>query len=112
MFTAKPAFIINYDGKLSLLRDSISHQSVLDQRIDEQLSLWNIKNLSNDDNSHFILSGNKKQIGFVRFPYKMQVRAFDGFVYWSPSVFWCRDENNVRMLGKENSAPGDFGWIK
>jgi len=112
LFTAKPAFIINPNGKLSLLRDSISHQSVLDERIDEQLSLWDIKNLSNDDNSHFILLGNKKQIGFVRFPYKMQVRAFDGFVYWSPNVFWCRDENNVRMLGKENSAPGDFGWIK
>ena len=26
-------------------------------------------------------------------------------------ALWCREENPIRTLGKNNVSPGDFGWI-
>ncbi len=100
----KPTYIFGRDGKAYLFRDAASHQSVLDEKIEQFLCVWEIENLSSDGKTHIIVRGRKSNVGFKRLPYKMMVRTSDG-------ANWCKDPLPVRVLGKSTTSPADFGWV-
>ena len=99
----QPTYIFGQDGKVCLFRDATSHQSVLDEKIEKALSVWKIEKLPSDG-TRLIVCGNKKDVGFVRLPYKAMIRTSDG-------ANWCKDPSPVRVLGKCTTSPADFGWI-
>lgn len=100
----QPTYIFDRDGKVCLFRDAKTHQSVLDEKTEEWLSFWEVSNLSENGNTHLIVSGDKIRIGFMRLPYKLLVRTDVG-------ANWCKDKQPVRVLGKCTTSPADFGWI-
>ena len=104
LFFPAASVIIKKDGNLVLHRDCKSHQSYFDENIDEELNKWHIEKLPSDGGSHYLITFNKKDMGFVRLPYKMMITA-DG-------ERWCPDENPVEVLGKKTISPESFGWIE
>lgn len=100
----QPTYIFSKDGKVCLYRDARTHQSILDEKVEKWQSLWQVKNLSENGNTHLIVTGDKNKIGFLRLPYKLLVKTDYG-------AYWQKDANPVRMLGKSTTSPGDFGWI-
>ena len=101
----QPTYIFTSDGGVDLHRDAKTHQSVLDEKIDEWVSKWKITSYSGKEKTHIVATAEKKNIGFKGFPFKLMIRDFYG-------DNWCADEKPVRVLGKSTISPGDFGWIK
>lgn len=96
--------ILKSDGKVKLHRDCMFLQSVVDEKIQIEKDKWNVENLSRGDDTYLNVSLNKKDFGFIRYPYKLMVKTMDG-------ASWCVDPLPVYTLGKSKLSPGDFGWI-
>jgi hypothetical protein len=105
LFFPNPQVVIKADGRVHLYRDCMTHQSILDERIEEEKGKWQAENLSSGAETHLIVRLDKQSSGFVRLPYKMLLKTTDG-------ALWQKDENPVRTLGKVLITPRDFGWIK
>lgn len=105
LFFPAPQVVIKADGRVHLYRDCMTHQSILDERIEEEKEKWQVENISSGEETHLIVRMDKKLSGFVRLPYKMLLKTTDG-------ALWQKDENPVRTLGKVLITPRDFGWIK
>ena len=97
--------VIKSDGRVHLYRDCMTHQSILDERIEEEKGKWQVEDISSGTETHLILTMDKKSCGFVRLPYKLLLKTTDG-------ALWQKDEEPVRTLGKVLITPRDFGWIK
>jgi hypothetical protein len=83
----------------------MTHQSILDERIEEEKGKWQVEDISSGAETHLLVTLDKKASGFVRLPYKMLLKTTDG-------ALWQKDENPIRTLGKVLIASNDFGWIK
>jgi hypothetical protein len=105
LFFPAPQVVIKADGRVHLYRDCMTHQSILDERIEEEKEKWQVENISSGKETHLIVRMDKKLSGFVRLPYKMLLKTTEG-------ALWQKDENPVRTLGKVLITPRDFGWIK
>ena len=46
----------------------------------------------------------KKDIQFIRFPFKLNLRFFRG-------VRWMNEPHCMGTLGRNHCSPGEFGWI-
>lgn len=101
----EPTLVISSDGKISLHRDAKTHQSALEENAIEYLSAFDCERVGKEENTHLIVRINKEKSKFIRFPYKMMLRATVG-------GDWVIDENPVRTLGKSTISAGDFGWLK
>ncbi len=93
-----------HSGEKLIHRDGWSHQSLLDEKINAYLSLWEVKNLAVGEETHLLLVGQKTAVGYIKRPYKFLVKTTKG-------GSWCKDMQPVRVLGKTTQTPGDFGWI-
>ena len=105
LFFPAPQVVIKSDGRVNLYRDCMTHQSILDERVEEEKGKWQVEDISNGLETHLIVKIDKKSNGFVRLPYKMLLKTTDGAI-------WQKDERPVRTLGKVLITPRDFGWIK
>ncbi len=92
------------NGEKRLYGSAMHHQSVLDEKIDEYLERWDVKNLADGEGTHLLLIGKKDKVEYVQKPYKFMVKTTD-------EASWCRDSLPVYVLGKFAQSPGDFGWI-
>ncbi len=99
-------YIFRNDGTVRLWRESTSHQSVNDEREGEFVGFWRVKSLSTDGNTHIAGRILKKDLQFIRFPIKLNLRYFGGSK-WAHEAAGC----NTGVLGKSMCSPGDFGWI-
>ncbi len=97
-------YLFTHSGEVCMHRDGKTHQSILDEKINEFLSRWEVQNLAVGSETNLVLTGKKSEVGFLKKPYKMLVRTEKG-------GNWCKDSLPVRMLGKCTQSPGDFGWI-
>ncbi len=100
-------YIFVNDGTVRLWRESMSHQSVNDEKEGEFIGFWKVENLSKDGNTHIVGRILKKDLQFTRFPIKLNLRYFGGSK-WAHEVPGC----NTGVLGKSMCSPGDFGWIE
>ncbi len=105
LFFPSSQVVVKSDGRLNLYRDCMTHQSVLDERIEEEKGKWQVQDLSERTETHLLITLKKEEVGFVREPYKMLLKTTD-------NALWQNDENPVRTLGKVLITPRDFGWIK
>ncbi|MBQ3219604.1 MAG: hypothetical protein IJB32_03330 [Clostridia bacterium] len=96
--------VVSPDGKLSFQIEASSHQSMLDEKINEELSKWKVESLSGKEDTHLILRINKADTNFIRLPYKFLIKTYS-------DVSWCVDNESTRTLGKWYIAPDDYGWI-
>lgn len=99
-------YIFMNDGSCELWREGPSHQSVNDERYDEFRKKWKMKNLSENGETHVLGTISKKDIQFVRFPFKLNVHHWSGS-RWAHEVPGC----GSGYLGKNRCTPGEFGWI-
>lgn len=97
--------VVKSNGDLKMSIEAKSHQSVLDEKIEEEQNKWKVTCLSNSGNTHLLLSADKDKTNFVRLPFKFLIKTFDG-------ASWCVDPMPCYTLGKDSLSPGDFGWIK
>jgi hypothetical protein len=97
--------VVKSDGRVNLYRDCMTHQSVLDERIEEEKGKWQVQDLSNGEETRLLITLQKEEVGFVQTPYKLLLKTTDG-------AAWQKDEKPVRTLGKVLITPRDFGWIK
>ncbi len=105
LFFPAPQVVIKSDSRVHLYRDCMTHQSILDERIEEEKGKWQAEDISSGAETHLIVKIDKKSSGFVRLPYKVLLKTTDG-------ACWQKDESPVRTLGKVLVTPRDFGWIK
>lgn len=101
----EPTMVIKHDGTLSFYIEAGSHQSMLDEKVGEELSKWQVECLSEKGKTHLILKIKKTDTGFIRLPYKFLICTYS-------NAKWCIDENPCYTLGKGILSPRDFGWIK
>lgn len=103
-----PMIVLKPDGAKALHRDAITHQSTFDGKIQAELDKWQIRDLATQNGetgTHLQATLSKKEVGFIRLPYKMLVRTTEG-------ARWCEDPTPVNTLGKVLLSPADFGWIE
>jgi hypothetical protein len=77
---------------------------VLDEKIEEGLSKWQVQSLSGGNDTHLILRIKKADTNFIRVPYKLLIKTYS-------DISWCVDNESTRTLGKWYIAPKDYGWI-
>ncbi len=99
-------YIFMNDGSVALWREGPSHQSINDERYDEFGKKWKMKNLSKNGETHVLGTISKKDIQFVRFPFKLNVHHWAGS-RWAHEVPGC----GTGTLGKNRCTPGEYGWI-
>ena len=94
------------NGTCELWREGPSHQSINDERYDEFKKKWKMKNLSKNGETHVLGTISKKDIQFVRYPFKLNVH------HWSGSR-WAHEVpgSGSGTLGKNRCTPGEYGWI-
>ena len=98
--------VLKNNGDKAVFRDAITHQSVVDNKIIDELNKWQVEDLTanKDTITHLKVTLLKEQVKFIRLPYKMLLATKDG-------VRWCEDPTPVYTLGKSILSPADFGWI-
>ena len=99
-------YIFMNSGTVELWREGPSHQAINDERYDEFKNKWKIKNLSKNGETHLLGTVSKKDIQFVRFPFKLNVHHWSGS-RWAHETPGC----GTGTLGKNRCTPGEFGWI-
>ena len=99
-------YIFMNNGTCELWREGPSHQSINDERYDEFKKKWKMKNLSKNGETHVLGTISKKDIQFVRYPFKLNVH------HWSGSR-WAHEVpgSGSGTLGKNRCTPGEYGWI-
>ena len=98
------AYIFKNDGQIKLAIQSMTHQSVLEEKKEEYLKRWSCQKVD-DAPTHLIIRGKKSEVGFYKYPYKLNVMLQD-------ESKWCEDIHLNRDLGKGfTTPPGDFGGI-
>ena len=97
-------YVFKSTGEVKLWREGASHQSVNDERHAEFSKFWTAKDLSDGTGMHVIGRVSKKDIQFIRFPFKLAVRFFRG-------ASWMTEPHCMGTLGRNRCSPGEFGWI-
>lgn len=97
------AVIVKSDGRVVIHRDCITHQSVVDGKIEEERRKWRAERLPGIG-VRLRVSICKGDAGFIRFPFKMLVKTFS-------RATWCDEGEDIETLGKSELSPGAFGWI-
>lgn len=101
----QPAVILKSDGRVLLYRDCITHQSLLDERGEEEKAKWQVECFSTAEKTRLIATLKKSSVGFVRLPYKLLVKTRMG-------GNWCEEGIPTHTLGKSILSPGEFGWVE
>ncbi len=97
-------YIFKNDGTVRLWREGASHQGINDERAVEFGKKWKVESLSKDGNTHLLCTITKKDLNFIRFPFKLSLEYFKG-------AKWQEDSYKAILLGKNKCQPSDFGWI-
>lgn len=98
------AMIFKPDGRKFVHRDCITHQSVMDEKIEKELNAWQVRAVRTRG-THLFLKISKYNARFIRFPFKIMIRTGLGGNF-------SEDAKEVRTLGKSLLSPGYFGWIE
>lgn len=97
-----PGIVIK-NGLLELTQASYTHQSVWGEKADQELSKYELA-LAEPEGGHYILAVSRKLCGWVTDrPLRARISA--------DLVSWIYDDEPVRTLGKNDTSPGEFGWL-
>lgn len=91
------------DGKKSLGGESRMYYSLFGDRYDKQLSRYDVKVLS-ETGTHLTVKVNLAKFGLTA-PRVMKLKLRAG------SELWQSTDDPVRLLGKGEVSPGEYGWI-
>lgn len=104
LFFPEGTLIFSPTGEVTFYCDAKAHQSLVDDAYEKELSLWEVKNLSDGTYTHLIARMKLPGSRFVRFPFKMMVNTATG-------AYFAKDPTPIHTLGKYTTSSGDFGWI-
>ncbi len=92
------------NGILSPEYDAGSHQEVFGDKVNEVLSMYDVKTVFNGDDVDYLVKIDRKKTGWTR-DLVMKLRLEIG------GALWKYEENPTYTLGKFPSSPGQFGFI-
>jgi hypothetical protein len=101
----QPTVVLKSDGRVLLHRDCRTHQSLLDERGEEEKAKWKVECFSTAEGTRLVATVKKSDVGFVRLPYKLLVKTRRG-------ANWCEEKTPTHTLGKSILSPGEFGWVQ
>lgn len=101
LFWPQPTVEISKDGHVAVPSTSYLYYSIFGSRVEKLKDAWHGTQTASGT---LLITLDRSQVDWQKTaPFKMRFDV-DG-------ALWCREENPIRTLGKNNVSPGDFGWI-
>lgn len=101
LFWPQPTVEISKGGHVAVPSTSYLYYSIFGSRVEKLKDAWHGTQTASGT---LLITLDRSQVDWQKTaPFKMRFDV-DG-------ALWCREENPIRTLGKNNVSPGDFGWI-
>ena len=91
------------NGEITLRKTAYTHQSVFGERVPCELDKYKLI-ASEPSEGHYILAVSKEKAGWTE---ERPIRA----LILADGISWIKDDEPVHTLGKQDTSPGEFGWL-
>ena len=103
------AFSISPDGKVTLIGGATTHQSFFGEKITAEINKYTVKTEEVGDRIKYFVSADREKCGWTEDkPMKLSVRIGK---FATPENLWRANGEIEGFLGKNEIAPGEFGWV-